>query len=220
MIVFFYLRNDIITQTLDDYPLRYVNTRHHFRRPNYLSLSEFIDAFIYPINDYLEERSHLFILFRNSATTIRQTVLNLRGGTPSEIFPSPTDPALIDDPMWALTAERSLELVEEAASYDVPVLYVLLPYKGWIDEAWFERSALSHERDPAHNDPTQPARLISAEFDARGISYIDVTDAFHEAHLAGEGDLYGDVDTHLAPEGHDLVAHTILPYILEQLTND
>jgi len=65
-IVLLYVGNDIVTTIADSYPARQPSQPHNFRLPRAVSSKELVDAILYPINDTLETRSHLFQLAKNN----------------------------------------------------------------------------------------------------------------------------------------------------------
>src|SRR5829696_1546083 len=69
VLVAVFLGNDVQPYRYDSYPARAAATVHHLRVPRHLTSAELIDAVLFPINDALEVRSHLFILLKNASTT-------------------------------------------------------------------------------------------------------------------------------------------------------
>ena len=64
VIVALYLGNDVVEQRRDVIPPREPNKRHLIRFPRTLAWGEIIDAVLYPTNDFLETRLHLFVFLK------------------------------------------------------------------------------------------------------------------------------------------------------------
>ena len=64
-LVFLCVSNDIVRTINSSYDPEQVAQKHHFKIPENFSWSSFINSILYPINDWLEVRSHLFILLKN-----------------------------------------------------------------------------------------------------------------------------------------------------------
>jgi hypothetical protein len=81
-VVFLYVGNDIVMEARSPYPPRQPVKSHHLRLPTKMRFEEWIDATLYPINDFLETRSHAFILLKN-----RFAFLLARVGLTARHFP-------------------------------------------------------------------------------------------------------------------------------------
>ena len=66
-------------------------------------------------------------------------------------------------------------------------------------------------------DLQQPARLLGGKLRDAGIVALDPTARFEALFESGVA-LYGKVDRHLNPRGHDELARFILPAVAEQLS--
>src|SRR5687768_17493591 len=70
VLVMFFLGNDILEDRAEYYPpLQQTNVRN-FRVPRHATWTEIVDAMLYPINDFLKQHSHLFVLAKNQARTV------------------------------------------------------------------------------------------------------------------------------------------------------
>lgn len=221
MLVFLFLGNDVATHRRDTIPASMPVTRHALRWPRALRAHELIDAWLHPLNDYLEQRSHAFVLLRGSFPVVKRRLVAIRRAAKGETS-SPealfrhhvTNPAMDDSPRWALTAEICAEIGELADAHGVPLLFVLLPRDSWIDPDALKREAVGIGIESARMDPTQPARRIGAELTARGLPFLDTQPALIRAWQQGERRLYGRADNHFAPAGHRRVADLVLERLL------
>ena len=64
-IVFLYMGNDIVSKKTTVFPPRRSRI-HHFKIPRRLTKEEIKESILYPINDFLRSRSHLFILSKKA----------------------------------------------------------------------------------------------------------------------------------------------------------
>ena len=70
VVVFVYLANDIVDERISYYKPLAPTTKHELRIPESFNKREIIDAVLYPVNDFLENRSHLFVLFKDQGRTL------------------------------------------------------------------------------------------------------------------------------------------------------
>ncbi|MBI5667275.1 MAG: hypothetical protein HZC41_04640 [Chloroflexi bacterium] len=211
-LVFVYLANDVVDKRVDRFdPLEPVR-RHVLRLPRGFSRSEITDAIFYPINDFLEERSHLYVFAKS-----RSSALLARLGMTAYYFPDVFLVSTEESPMWGVTADILADIAAAAAPYHVPVVYVLLPATYQINAAEFEWYKTAFNVDPATVDLDQPNRLLRTGLEARGLTVLDTTDPLHEAYRGGVVDLYGQVDHHFGAAGHQVVADYLLPHVLDYL---
>ncbi|MBX3469140.1 MAG: hypothetical protein KF878_19890 [Planctomycetes bacterium] len=211
VLVCLFLGNDIEDQRVDHYPARERRERS-LRLPRGLARRELIDAIAYPVNDWLETRSHLFALLKQ-----RGTFLLMRLGLSARRFPDVCMRREASSTRWAVTADLCAELAALAAAHGAPTLWLLLPGIYQADPTIAARytAALGHaEQELA---PDQAARIMSAELTARGLRVLDATPALRAACAEGAADVYGLVDTHLGREGHRRVADLLHGPVLELL---
>jgi hypothetical protein len=218
ILVFVYSLNDVVSSRVERYPPRQKVTRHALYLPKNLSRKEIINAFLYPINDFLEERSHLWNLFKD-----RASVLLARMGLPANYaitFEEPENLILrssANSLSWAVTADVLAAIEAEGKKYNIPTVFVLLPALYQIDKVEFERARFASGLDKAQVDLDQPQRLLTVESEKRGLVVIDMLKAMREANDRGIKDLYGRVDRHLSPNGHKLIADYLMPHLSNYL---
>jgi len=212
VVVFCYLANDMTSSRTDRFPPRNPARRHRFRLPNTFNKREIIDATLYPVNDFLEERSHLFILFKNCAS-----ILLARMGLTASYFSRAMKTSSANSPAWDNTVAILADIKVEADNKDTPIAFVFLPATYQVDKSAFRRYVAMFNIDPAQVDLYQPQRILGEKLISRGITVFDTTAALGQAHADGVKDLYGQVDTHLGPNGHKVVAAYLAPKLLRLL---
>ncbi len=211
VVVAFFLGNDVVSRRVEQFERRPPAEVHPFRLPRSLTAREVKDAWLYPINDFLEIRSHLFTLFKTRAQT-----LLMRVGLTARYFPPHFLKKRAGAKEWQVTAEICHELADVAAAHNTPIVFVLVPASYQVDREAFDHYVRGFDIDPAAVDIAQPNRIVSELLAARNLEVIDVSPAMERANAKGVK-LYGDVDPHLSPEGHVVVQQTVEPHILRAL---
>ncbi len=208
VVVFFYLGNDVEERRIEHFGPKTSTLRHDFRWPRNASRGEITRSLLYPINDSLETRSHLFLLFKT-----RLWFVLMRFHLSARHFP----PVLLREEAasdrWQVSAEVCGSIAEEAGERGVPVVFVLLPGICEVDLEIAEITARAVGLEPREIDPDQPSSRMASELQRRGLTLIDTTPALRAAHAAGHDDLFGRVDIHLAGGGHEVVAGVVAPVL-------
>lgn len=206
-LVFFYLENDLVGAKVDKYPPRHPAPYHHLRLPKKFNAAEMIEAIFYPINDWLETRSHAFILFRN-----RMQPLLARMGLTATTIPKVIFRSAANQEFWDITADICREIAANGMEQGVTTLFILIPPAySFIDVPLKELGY-----DPQTMDLNQPYRIMKAKFEANRLQVVDLVPAFEEKHRAGWS-CYGNIDSHFNAEGHRAAANAILPHALAEL---
>jgi hypothetical protein len=206
-LVFFYLENDLVGAKVDKYPPRHPAPYHRLRLPKKLNTDEMIEAFFYPINDWLETRSHAFILFRN-----RMQPLLARMGLTATTLPEVIYRSVANQEFWDITADICQEIAANGMEQGIATLFILIPPAYSFIAVPLQELGY----DPQTMDLSQPYRIMKAKFEARRLHAIDLMPPFQEKHRAGLS-CYGSVDSHFNAEGHRTAANTILPDALAAL---
>ena len=213
VIVALYVGNDAVPFRTAYIPPRIPVERYRFRIPASLSWGGLVDAIARPINDMLEVRSHLYVLMKNQMQTWR-----MRVGLTQAYFPVVFRTSDAASPRWLVTGELCRDIAAAAAVYDVPVLFVLVPTSYQTDPAAFSRYVRGFDIDLSTVDLEQPTRLIGDALRGWGLQVIDVLSEFRERRAAEPATpLFGSVDAHLSPAGHDLLAELVLPSVAAAL---
>jgi len=214
VIVAVYLGNDVVSRRIERYPPRtpVEDSIHRFRVPQRLRYREFVDAVLYPINDFLQARSQLFNLLKQQAATLR-----MRLGLTAVSFPADLLRREANSPRWAVTAQICRDIARLARAHGAPTLFVLTPAPFQVDTAAFYQALKGFRIDPAAVDLDQPDRLLANAMHAYQLDVVDVLLDFRRAERSGIR-LYGAVDSHLSPQGHDLLERLIEPAVTARVS--
>lgn len=128
------------------------------------------------------------------------------------------DRTKVDIVEWQVTADIANNIALEAEKHETPTLFVLIPSVFQVDEVLVNDYIKALNFDHDQFDLDQPTRLLTAELESNGLTVIDLTDGLQEVNNQGEDSLYGRIDKHLSPEGHEVAAEILHPYLLESLT--
>jgi len=193
LLVFVFLENDVVTRRVTNVPATKVTPP---------SLSTFLLA-----------HSHLYVFGRNWMELRR-----MRSGARRHLLTGAlrTEASSQD---WQVTGDVLADIAAEAGQRHTRVMYILLPPHHYIDENALASYAAAMGVDRAQLDVSQPARLLTAELVRRGLTVVDATPALARAYDAGRQDLYGRIDRHFSPAGHQVVAEFLHPIALSSLVS-
>jgi lysophospholipase L1-like esterase len=206
-IVFLYIGNDIIKTKKDSFPPRQEGKRHHFRLPNNFTQKELIDAILYPVNDFLETRSHLYILLK---TNFQTTLARL--GLTAAYFPPVFKKELRESQRWDTTAEVCKTIDEEFKKHNTPVFFVLIPTNYQVHDDIFYKYIKSFNIDRESVDLSQPNTLLKEKFELLSLELVDPLEYMRKKAKEKEK-MYGLVDKHFNAKGHHVLARYLIPYI-------
>ncbi len=209
LVVCLYAGNDVVTWRQSRFSPRpeIARQRHHFRVPVALSSSELIAAVLYPLNDILKSRSHLFVLAKSSAET-----LLMHFGLTASYLPAVINVEAEKSEGWDITADIAADIAGLAEANGVRAYFVLIPAAYQVDQAVRRKYLTGFGVDPADVDFELPSRKLVAAFGDRGLVLIDLLADFRQASATGE-QLYGKVDRHLSPRGHARLAAVLSPIL-------
>ena len=214
VIVAVYLGNDVVSRRIERYPPRPPagGADHRLRLPHRLSYRELVDAVLYPINDFLKARSELFNFLKERAATLR-----MRLGLTADYFPEDLLRREESSPRWSVTAQICRDIRDLARAHGASTMFVLIPDSFQVDTAAFYRALKGFKIDPAAVDLEQPERLLDSAMRAYHLDVLDVLPAFRRAERSGTR-LYGAVDSHLSPQGHEVLEQLIEPIVMARLS--
>jgi hypothetical protein len=198
--------NDAQPRRFDYFPPRNAEQRR-FRLPRRFDKAEYVDAVLGPTNDFLEERSHLYVMTRKRLDNVRMKV----GLHPLD-FPREFMRSEQTSQRWDVTADICHDIRELAKRSGARALFVLIPTDFQVDEATFTAYVNGFGIDPTAVDLDQPIRRLLEEFAERDLDVVNALPKFRELSDAGKV-LYGDIDPHLSPEGHRALADLLLPEV-------
>ena len=206
IVVAVFVGNDAVAEQVDYLPPRAPVEQHELRMPSAMSWAEIVKAWLAPMNDVLERRSHLFMLMKNQLATARMKL-----GLTAEYFPYEYRREQIDSPRWAATAKVAAAHARFASQHGVPTLFVLVPERFQVYDELFAEYVRGFGIDVATVDLEQPSRELRRTFTAEGLSVVDALPPFR-ASRDSMPPLFGSVDRHLSPEGHALLTSVIAPH--------
>ena len=211
VLISLYVGNDVVRRKVDAFERRAPALRHSLRFPRSLDLAELIDAVLYPINDFLEERSHLFVFAKKRAQTVM-----MKTGITAQYFPSEFLRSQANIPSWAATADICEEIASEARRHGARPIFFLIPAPFQVDSAEFHRFVRGFGIDTSAVDLEQPTARLRDELRERNLEVIDALPPLRRAHQA-QGPQYGSVDDHLNQLGNRTVADALIPSLVRHL---
>jgi hypothetical protein len=194
----------------DRIPPRAPTIRHHLRFPQRPTWREFVDAVLYPINDLLKYHSHLFVLLKSRIQTLRMRTGLTEADVPRRVLLSEAG-----SPAWTVTAGICRDIAALAQAHGARAIFMLVPAPYQVDTATLSQYKRGFALGAV--DPDQPNRLLGAALRAEGLTLVDPLPAFRAASAAGTR-LYGKLDPHLTPAGHQLLEHFVEPVLVSALT--
>jgi hypothetical protein len=213
-IVFLFVQNDIIRDEYESFPAREAAVRHNFRIPKSFNWYEVIDAILYPVNDILETKSHLFILAKNA---LRIQLAKI--GLTARYFPTIFMKEQKDSFRWSNTARLCKKIKDEFDKYDTPVFFVLLPTIYQVNDEIFYEYIKSFGIDTESVDLLRPNQLLRKEFEIKGLTLVDPL-AFMKNRAHNKIKMYNSFDSHFNEQGHQVVSEYIMPVIESYLMNE
>lgn len=214
VIAFVYVGNDFVNNNEETLSPRQPVPERPLRIPNNFSQSELIDAIFYPVNDWLERNSHLFIFVKS-----RIDVLLARLGLTAYYVTNAIQTDFVDAPHWANTVEILSDIQNEASQYNIPFIVVFIPTSYQVDEASFAWYETAFNIPPDSVDIDQPSIRFAETLGGYNLTVYDMLLPLRDAHQQDTTDLFGSVDRHLGINGHRVVADYLSPRILDLLQN-
>jgi hypothetical protein len=212
-IVFLYVANDMIREDEGFAVVTERGHRHRLRWPRSLGRGEVVDAVLYPINDYLETTSHLFVFLKKRGETIAS-----RMGLTAYYFPDVFELTDANAGRWENTAAICKQIDDAFRGYGASAVFVLIPTVYQVYEDAFYRYVKNFAIPADSVDLEQPNREFGARIaEAVEAPFVDLLAPFRERAASGE-QLYGKVDRHLNEAGHLAVAEHLLPVVYELWT--
>jgi hypothetical protein len=211
LVVAVYLGNDVVTQRPAFTPPRVPVETYPLRFPRRLASGEIIAAVLRPTNDFLKRRSHAFIFFKS-----RLHAILMRMGLTADDFPEEVLRKEATSTRWDVTADILADIAGLARRHGIPSLFVLIPAPLQVEPSVFQGYTRGFGLDPNALDLDQPSRLMRARLEGRGLAVLDVLPEFRAADRSGPR-LYGTVDQHLSPRGHEVLERLVEPGVVALL---
>ena len=204
VIVGLFVGNDAVRTRVDSIPPRRPADRAEFRIPRNLSMREVFGAFVKPLNDALEEHSHLFQLLKH-----RLSILRMRTGLTAQYMAAEYYRSESESPRWRITAELARDLADAAKRRGAQTVFVLIPESFQVNEELFRSYVRGFKLDTTALDLEQPNRRLQEELARLGLTVVDALPAFRAA--PDRTRLFGAVDEHFSPAGHARLAGVLAP---------
>jgi len=205
-VIAIFVGNDAVPYRFDRIAPRAPVARHQFRLPRRAAWSEIVDALLAPVNDALEVRSHLYILAKNQLATVR-----MRLGMTADYLPLEYRHTEAESARWKNTAAIAKDLAKAARATNTPVLFVLIPERFQVYPDDFSRYIRGFGIDSTLVDVEQPTRLLYDAFRAESLLVVDALPSMRSTATSASERLYGRVDQHLSPAGHEALARVVIP---------
>ncbi|HXQ29631.1 MAG TPA: hypothetical protein VN848_10205 [Gemmatimonadales bacterium] len=211
IIVSLYLGHDVVAKRLDRLPPRPLAEVHSLRLPTSLAPGELVDALLYPINDYLVVRSQLFVFLK---TRFRTALMRFH--LTAVYFPPVLFRREAISPRWNVTADICSDIATLGERAGVPTLFVLVPSPYEVDHSALVQVLHGFGVDSSELDVDQPTRLMREALERRHLRVANPLLTMRAAESQGT-QLYGAVDNHFTPAGHDVLEHYIEPEVVTLL---
>lgn len=211
VVAFIYIGNDIVSRRFESLEPRRANTRHPLRLPGSLTRAELVHALLYPVNDLLEVRSHLFVLLKR-----RMNSLLMRAGLTASYFPFKYHGKDADPLLWDVTASICADIDALSRRHGAKAMFVLIPAPYQVDELTFNAYVKAFGIDAGKVDIAQPTRLMKERLELNGLEVVDLLPVMKEASRNGTA-LYGSVDMHFNKAGNRIAAEHLTPAVLAAL---
>jgi hypothetical protein len=212
--VFVYTGNDVIGSRVAVYPPLAPRTVYPLRIPTALTRQEIVNAVLYPLNDFLEANSHLYVFAKDRART-----LLARQGLIYYNFPNSLLRTTADDPMWDVTVTILQDIATTAQLANIPTVFIIVPSMFEVDPSQVTFAEDGFGVKPSDFDWDQARTILTTRLTAQGLTVLDLTPPLRAALAATPTTpLYGRVDIHLAPTGHQVTAAYLTPLLIPYLT--
>jgi hypothetical protein len=162
---------------------------------------------LYPVNDLLETKSHLFVLLKNGFPT-----LLARFGLTALFFPQVFERNQLDSTCWQITTDICSDIRATFAEQGKPVLFVLLPAPYQVYEEDFYRHLEMFDVAEDSVDILQPNRILAETFAADSLYLTDPLEYLQKRAKKGEI-LFGSVDSHFNVLGHRVMTDYLFPIV-------
>ncbi len=204
-LVFLYIGNDLVNKGAERYPPRQASQGHQFQLPRSLKWKDLIESVLYPLNDLLKTRSHLYQLAKT-----RLEVPLARLGLSDAYFPVQFTISDKTARHWEGTFQVCDAIRREFAVRGLPVIFTLLPTPYQVDPKVFDKYVRAFQIRQDTVDLDQPNQLLGERFRAGSLDFLDPLVELRQRTARGL-QLYGSVDRHLNAAGQEAIASLLQP---------
>lgn len=212
-IVFLCIQNDCVGWINSTFRSRLGLRHHKLKIPRLFEWKEWVDSLLYPLNDYFEGRSHLFLFIKS-----RSRLLLARFGLTAYYFPEIFLQKNIESERWKVTTEICSNIHKEFLKRDIPVFFVLLPTKYQVYPDEFEIYVKMFNINKKEVDLELPNKMLRKAFESMSLPLLDPLVPMRRKGALGLK-MYGGVDPHLNKAGHGMIAFHILPTVENYLAH-
>lgn len=211
VLVFLYVANDMVNFERDSFrEVERVQSKA-FQMPRSFDRMELTRALIHPLGDYLERKSHLFMLVKR-----RNMGLLTKLGMSSYYFPDIFQTKNQAMRRWKVTTRICKKIRDMFKDHEIPVSFVLIPTSYQVNESVMDEYMGYFDIDADSVDLEQPNRILKERFTQDSMRLYDPLDFFRQKTENGSI-LYGVVDSHFNAQGHASMAEYLLPILTPQL---
>lgn len=211
VLVFLYLANDIVREEVAFFQKKDKHNTRSFRMPRSFSKREFARGVLYPMNDFLDKKSHLYALIKTKNNKLLTKI-----GLSSNYFPVVFRKRFQDHSSWATTIQICKKIEQAFAKNDVPVSFVLIPTTYQVNPEVQLDYLNAFDVNADSVDMEQPNRILAQLFAKDSLTLFDPLSFFKEKTSNGIA-LYGSIDAHFNEEGHNAMAEYLMPMLSQAL---
>lgn len=215
-VIFLYPLNDII----EEYKTTNFNTDRLRAEDEFSILKAFKEErfthyVLLPINNYLEQRSHLFVFMKRRLHNVLLS-LGLGSDRVDSLHHFKKENKDIKD--WAVTTAICGRIADAFEARGIPVFFVLIPGVYQVDANEFRRLVRGYGFEEKDFDIDQPSAYFAEHMRAAGLEVLDLQSAMRKA--SRDRVLYGTIDNHCNADGYRVIAEELIPSIRRYISKD
>ena len=210
-IIFLYAGNDLKDEKINYFEPKVESYPSKFKFPSNLTYEDIKYSFLLPINDFLETRFHLFILFKTSFETALSKV-GLTHYMLEDIFIKNNSSVTKAE----ITAEICNNISYEFDRRGIKSLFVLLPASYQVDKELFNKYIEGFNINLEKIDLYNPNKLLKQKLLKYNIHLLDPINIFLKSARKGVS-THGKIDRHFNENGHAIVADFLYPIVKKNL---
>ncbi len=203
-IVYIFIGNDFADSFDTILPAKKPDFSNTFKIPLSFDKNEWIRYFLYPINNKLEMKSHLFVLFKKTSKIVLAKL-----GLTAYYFP---DIFLISE-----ANNKKIETLKVATNtikkifeeYNTPLIFVLIPESYQVNTEIFNEYVKMFNIERERTDLYQPNKIARQVIGETKCVLLDPIEYYKSLSKNGQS-LYFKTDNHFNENGHEALANFIL----------
>jgi hypothetical protein len=196
-LIFIFAGNDFLETRDTVFTPRQAGSKGPLRWPKSFSFRDIKNAVLYPINEFLERNSHLFVFAKNSMRSILMKVgLSGYNASAMDMFKKER----VNDSSWVKVADICNRIDNDFKRHNSKAYFILLPEPVQIDQKELDFFVNAYKVDRSTLDLELPQKTFTPLMKERGLTMINPLVALREAQK--KEPQIGQVDTHLNESGH------------------